>query len=208
MGIPCHRATFSIDMMKLYLLHGSGAGHQSAFLSQLKVRLEADLSLQIEPITLDYMKEIERTGKKRPPPRLPKLIDEVGELLDQTAPVVLIGKSMGSRIIAELCQSHNVQACVAIGFPFYPVKKTDKHRLDNLASSSDTPYLILQGTRDALGDPEWVGQQSLPENIELRWLEGADHDFNVLKRYNQSPEQVMKCLSNHIRSFLIDLKLI
>lgn len=208
MGIPCHRATFSIDMMKLYLLHGSGAGHKSEFLRQFKARLAADLPLQIEPITLDYMKEIESGGKKRPPPRLPKLIDEVGAIIDHNTPVILIGKSMGSRIIAELCQTHNVKACVAIGFPFYPAKKPEKHRLEHLTNSMGAPYLILQGTRDAMGDQAWVEQQQLPDNVELRWIEGADHDFHVLKRYNQSPAQVMECLSNHIETFLQRLELI
>ncbi|SBS32011.1 Alpha/beta hydrolase family protein [Marinomonas aquimarina] len=195
-------------MMKLYLLHGSGAGHQSVFLTQIKSRLEADLGGEIEPITLDYMQEIERTGKKRPPPKLAKLVAEVGARIDPQTPIVLLGKSMGSRIIAELCQSHNVQACVALGFPFYPAKKMDKHRLEHLEHSSEVPFLILQGTRDALGSKEWVQQQSLPNNVEIQWLDGADHDFNVLKRYNLSDSQVMQWLSGQIKPFLQRLDLI
>ncbi|CUB03992.1 Predicted hydrolase of the alpha/beta-hydrolase fold [Marinomonas fungiae] len=208
MDIPCHRATFSNDMMKLYLLHGSGAGHQSDFLTRFKACLEADLNIQIEPITLEYMKDMEHTGTKRPPPRLPKLVEEVAASLDRNEPMILLGKSMGSRIIAELCQTHNVKACIALGFPFYPAKKPEKHRLINLASSENVPYLILQGTRDALGDRVWVSQQQLPSNIDIQWIEGADHDFHVLKRYNKSPDQVMECLSGHIKAFLTGLKLI
>jgi len=201
-GIPCHRATFSVDMSNVYLLHGSGAGHGSAFLQVFKRELETLLNTSVTPITMAYMQEIEKTGKKRPPPRLPKLVTEVGDTIDKEAPVVLIGKSMGSRIIAELCQSHNVKACVALGFPFYPAKNEDKHRLENLQSSGAVPYLVCQGTRDSLGTIDWVARQTLPNNVNLHWIEGADHDFNVLKRYNRSQDLVIKELAKVSADFI------
>ncbi|MBJ7549495.1 alpha/beta family hydrolase [Marinomonas ostreistagni] len=202
MGIPCHRATFSVDMSNVYLLHGAGAGHESVFLQAFKHELEVLLNATVTPITLSYMKEIEKTGKKRPPPRLPKLVTEVGESIDAQAPVVLIGKSMGGRIIAELCQTHDVKVCVALGFPFYPAKKEDKHRLENLQNSNGVPYLVCQGTRDSLGAVEWVTNQVLPSNVKLHWIEGADHDFHVLKRYNRSQVLVIKELAKVSADFI------
>ncbi|WP_156490861.1 alpha/beta family hydrolase [Marinomonas atlantica] len=208
MEIPCHRATFLTNMIKVYLLHGAGAGHQSDFLQSFKQRFEDEVGLQVNPVTLDYMVQIETTGKMRPPPRIPKLVEEVQQKIDPETPIVLIGKSMGCRIIAELCASHNVQACIALGFPFYPAKKTDKHRLAHFEQTGGVPYYILQGTRDSLGNHEWVTEQNLPENVHVKWIEGADHDFRVLKRYNMSDLEVVQKLAAHCAVILHDIDII
>lgn len=202
MGISCRRATFLVYMSKVYLLHGSGAGHQSSFLKQFKYYFESEFDCELLPITLSYMVQIECTGKKRPPPRLHILIDEVAQQINPKDPIILIGKSMGSRIIAELCASHNVQACIALGFPFYPAKKSEKHRLEHFERTNNVPYLVIQGTRDSLGSFEWVSEQSLPNNVKLEWVEGADHDFHVLRRYNVSDLEVMKTLATTCARFL------
>ncbi|MBM6549936.1 alpha/beta family hydrolase [Marinomonas ostreistagni] len=189
-------------MTKLYLLHGSGAGHQSDFLQRFKAQFEARSGAKISPITLAYMQQIEATRKKRPPPAIDKLIAETQALIDPKEPIILLGKSMGCRITAELCASHNVQACVALGFPFYPAKKPEKHRLGHLQACGSVPYLILQGTRDALGSQEWVAEQTLPESVCLHWLLGADHDFHLLKRYNRSQDDVMNELVQTAYAFV------
>lgn len=189
-------------MTKLYLFHGAGAGHQSAFLQQFRARFEQQSGLEIHPVTLTYMQQIEQSGKKRPPPAISKLVAEVQALIDPSEPVILLGKSMGCRIAAELCASHNVKACVALGFPFYPAKKPEKHRLAQLELSANVPYLVIQGTRDSLGHQEWVAQQSLPNNVDIHWIDGADHDFNVLKRYNRLPEDVVDELVGVASAFI------
>lgn len=189
-------------MTKLYLLHGAGAGHQSAFLADFKGQFEQQSGLSLAPITLAYMRQIETTGARRPPPAINKLVQEVQQMIDPNEPIILIAKSMGCRISAELCKSHKVLACIALGFPFYPAKKPEKHRLAHLDASQPVPYLVLQGTRDSLGSPEWVTQQTLPANVHMHWIEGADHDFKALKRYNRSAEDILQELVGHAQAFV------
>ncbi|RDL45839.1 hydrolase [Marinomonas piezotolerans] len=193
-------------MTTVYIFHGAGAGHQSDFLSGFRAELEIATreykSLTIESYTLEYMAEMEQSGKRRPPPNIKTLIDEAVFKISPNEPVILIGKSMGARMIAELCQTHNVQACVALGYPFYPTKKPDKDRLYHLQATKGVPFKVIQGTRDALGDRAWVCTQSLPINISVEWVEGADHDFNVLKRYNMSRNVVLETLARTTCEFI------
>lgn len=206
MEIPCHRATFSYPMSKVYLFHGAGAGHNSVFLKEFRTQLISNLASLEEhdvlPFSLQYMVEMDQGGKRRPPPNINRLIEEARLSIDPSEPIILIGKSMGSRIIAELCETHNVKACVALGYPFYPPKKPEKDRLSHLIKAKSVPFLIVQGTRDSLGNQEWVEQQKLPSNVSLHWIEGADHDFKVLKRYNVNDDEVMARIVELATSFI------
>ncbi len=187
-----------LRMIKVYVLHGAGAGHSGDFLNVFDQQLTQCLAVfgevKVIPFTLDYMAEMDLGGKRRPPPNINKLIEEARDKIPKQEPIILIGKSMGSRIIAELCTTHQVKACVALGYPFYPPKKPEKDRLYHLKQSKNVPFHIIQGTRDGLGNRDWVEQQQLLPNINLHWFEGADHDFKLLKRYNMSQEEVMETL--------------
>ncbi|WP_394179149.1 alpha/beta family hydrolase [Marinomonas posidonica] len=175
----------------IYLAHGAGAGHQSDFLIQLRQSLLNASSISVSPITFDYMSQQEATGKRRPPPQFKTLVTEYeSRILSETACIVS-GKSMGGRVAAQLSKHEQVKAIVCYGFPFYPPRKPEKHRLSFL-ENIEKPCLILQGTRDPLGNLDWVRQQELPENVEIHWVEGADHDFKVLKKYNKNQTDVIE----------------
>lgn len=195
-------------MIDVYVFHGSGAGHKSDFFQTLTHLLEAVPGFKVTPITMGYMREMEISGKRRPPPKITQLVSEISKEIDPEAPCILIGKSMGARIIAELCATHNVQVCFALGYPFYPAKKPDKDRIGHLNKTRFVPFHILQGTRDQLGNMDWVQKQCLPENVSVSWIEGADHDFKCLKRYNVSPSDVVTELAGCIRTTCETLNLV
>ncbi|BFM48295.1 alpha/beta family hydrolase [Marinomonas sp. THO17] len=175
---------------RLVLTHGAGAGHQSDFLTQLRMELNAHQTCSVEPITFDYMKIQESNGKKRPPPRFPTLVTELEAHIKNTSDCVLAGKSMGSRVATQLTELPNIKGVVCYGFPFYPQGKPEKNRLSFLENLAK-PCLIIQGTRDGLGNFDWVNQQTLNSKIQMHWIEGADHDFKLLKKYQRSQQDVI-----------------
>ena len=91
-----------------------------------------------------YMAE----GRKRPDP-LPKLINAHRTALKQLrdsspVPVVLIGKSMGSRIGCHVSLEEEVSALVCLGYPLCGGGDPTKLR-DQVLREIRTPILFVQG---------------------------------------------------------------
>ena len=175
------------------MAHGAGLGHGGGFLNSFAVTFCRTQKMNYFPLTFDYMSKIEATGKRRPPNQFPQLVEEYKNKLainvDHDS-IIVAGKSMGGRVASQLSEDKRVAAIVCLGFPFYQQGKPEKHRLAFLKDIKK-PCLIIQGTRDAFGKPAWVKQQALNANIRLHWLDGADHDFNMLKSTGKNQLQVI-----------------
>jgi uncharacterized protein len=96
-----------------------------------------------------YMTE----GRKRPDP-LPKLIAAHRAALDRareshTSRIVLIGKSMGSRVGCHLALEEKVMAIVCLGYPLCGAGDPTRLR-DEVLRKLATPILFVQGSRDPL----------------------------------------------------------
>ena len=116
-------------------------------------------------------------------------------------PVILAGKSMGGRVASMLADELQASALICFGYPFYPVKKLDKPRIEHLLSLR-TPTLILQGERDALGRREVVQTYNLSSSIEIEWLAMADHDLTPLKRSGFTHEQYLQRAAIKVADFV------
>lgn len=189
--------------LPFYLAHGAGAGHSNAFLNALGIAISKKMNQDIIPVTFSYMKEQESTAKKRPPPPFKYLVPEFENCIGKEKACVVAGKSMGGRVATQLSNFPMVKAIVCFGFPFYPAGKPEKNRLSFL-DDLQVPCLIIQGTRDQLGSYDWVSQQSLPKNVKVIWLEGADHDFKTLKKQKQSISDTILSLAEITQSWLND----
>jgi predicted alpha/beta-hydrolase family hydrolase len=191
-----------MSKLPLYLAHGAGAGHQSSdFLRAFADTLTQQHARPVVPVTFDYMKEQERTGKRRPPSKFVSLVPEFAAQIGTEKALIVAGKSMGGRVATQLSEQENVKAIVCLGFPFHPPGKPEKHRLAFLDAVS-VPCLIIQGTRDPFGKPEWVNEQTLNEKVEVQWFEGADHDFKTLKKQKLSTDEVINNISVSIEAWL------
>lgn len=187
-----------------YMAHGAGLGHSGGFLNRFAVTFCRTQEMNYFPVTFDYMVQMEQSMKRRPPTRFPLLVDEFRDKLEANAEpetIIVAGKSMGGRVASQLSDDDRVAGIVCLGFPFHQQGKPEKHRLAFL-EKVNKPCLIIQGTRDAFGKPDWVNAQSLNENITLHWFEGADHDFNMLKSRQKSDEQVLLEINNIISDWL------
>ena len=84
---------------------------------------------------------------------------------------------MGGRIASLIADEARVQGLVCLGYPFHgqgrPIKSERIAHLEYL----ETPSLICQGTRDALGNKKEVKKYKLSKAICIHWLEDGDHSF-------------------------------
>lgn len=193
-----------MSKFSFYMAHGAGLGHSGGFLDKFAVTFCRTNKMNYFPFTFDYMSQIEATGKRRPPNRFPQLVEEYKMALDveaDNASIIVAGKSMGGRVATQLSNDEKVAAIICLGFPFYQQGKPEKHRLSFL-QEINKPCLIIQGTRDAFGKPDWVKKQDLHTNIKVHWFDGADHDFNMLKSHNKSQDQVMLDINEIIKSWI------
>lgn len=189
----------------LILAHGAGAPMDSPFMQQMTERLVAR-GVAVLRFEFAYMAERRATGRKRPPNPQPQLLQQWREVYrsvrQQTAGRLAIGgKSMGGRMASLLADELEVDALVCLGYPFYAAGKPEKPRVAHLAELQ-TPTLIIQGERDALGDRTTVAGYSLSPAIRLHWLTAADHDLKPLKRSGLTHEQHLDSAADAVAAFL------
>lgn len=162
----------------LVLAHGAGAPMDAPFLRHLADGL-ATHGVRVVRFAFPYMERRLLTGVKRPPDRLPVLLETFERVVQaQRGPVAIGGKSMGGRVASHLCDAVGALAFVAFGYPFCPPgrRKAPPRAFDHLESMS-TRGLILQGTRDPFGDAAW-GKRSLAKITPMvKWIDDGNHDF-------------------------------
>lgn len=170
----------------LLLAHGAGAGQASPWMEAWAERLAA--LGEVERFEYPYM----AARKKRPDP-LPALIEAHREALalararhGADRPVVLVGKSMGSRVGCHLALSERVHALVCLGYPLLGARKKDGSRTvrDEVLMQLASPVLFVQGTRDALCPLDALrpvlDRMAAPRALHV--VEGGDHSLLVGKR--------------------------
>jgi len=201
----------SVELLKsgsgrvaLILAHGAGAPMDSEFMTVISALL-AERGIAVIRFEFPYMSQRRKGGSKRPPDRQPILLDTWRQVIsqcDEYEKVFLGGKSMGGRMASLIADESEVDGLVCLGYPFHPAKKPEKLRTEHLADLQ-TPALIVQGTRDALGNIEEVSEYELSSNIELRWLEDGDHDLKPRVKSGFTQDQHIKSAAEAIASFLL-----
>lgn len=190
----------------LILAHGAGAPMDSGFMNEMAQRLAA-LGVGVVRFEFPYMAERRVSGGKRPPNPQKVLLECWRDVYRQVRPLVagrlaVGGKSMGGRMASLLADELGADALVCLGYPFYAVGKPEKPRVEHLAGLQ-TPTLIVQGERDALGNREAVQGYALSPSIEVSWLVSGDHDLKPLKASGFSHEQHLQAAAEQVAGFLL-----
>ncbi len=178
----------------IILAHGAGAPMDSAYMQAFAEGIAAH-GLRCIRFEFPYMADRRATGIKKPPNRMPVLIESWREVVDahRGKPLIIGGKSMGGRVASMLAaqldgEDTPVAGLACLGYPFHPPGKPEKLRLDHFADLK-TPTLILQGTRDPFGPREEVSGFSLPSCVQVHWLEDGEHGFKPRKKSGRTEQQ-------------------
>lgn len=195
----------------LLLAHGAGAPMDSAVMTGFAGHAAA-AGLRVVRFEFPFMAAA-RSGRRRPPPRAEALIpfyaETMAAVLAATAqPLLIAGKSLGGRVAAMAAAvpdlDRRVAGVVCLGYPFHPSKKPQQLRLTPLVESR-RPVLVLQGTRDPLGNRTEVESYALPAHVRVIWFEGADHDLALGKRGRADPESrppdALTAAADHVAAF-------
>src|SRR5271166_2572664 len=178
----------------LVLAHGAGAGMTHPFMAAAAAKL-GDSGIATLRYQFPYMEQ----GSRRPDP--PKIahatvraaVDEANRHFPDL-PLFAGGKSFGGRMTSQAQAAAplvGVRGLAFLGFPLHPAGKPSTDRAQHLFEVR-IPMLFLQGTRDALAQPELIGRivENLGDRAALRMFANADHSFHVPARSGRTDEQV------------------
>ena len=134
---------------RILFAHGAGAGSDHPWMQAWAQRLGTLGAVH----SFDYPYKAE--GRKAPD-RMPKLLAAHRaqvEALPGEGPIVLCGKSMGSRVGCHLSLELGVSALICLG---YPLGRAGRPLRDQVLLDLRTPVLLVQGTRDPLAQFDLV----------------------------------------------------
>jgi predicted alpha/beta-hydrolase family hydrolase len=189
------------------LAHGAGVGMDAPFMEFFATRL-GNRGFRVARFEFPYMASQRVTGNRRPPDREPVLREtwlKVVSILGRDG-LVIGGKSMGGRIASLIADEAGVAGLVCLGYPFHPVDKKDKLRVEHLEFIK-TPTFILQGERDPFGSKEEVAEYKLSAAIRVAWLNDGDHNFTPRKSSGRTEQQNLEEAVGEIVKFVEELKM-
>jgi uncharacterized protein len=190
--------------------HGAGAGMDHSFMADMSAALgERGIA------TLRYQFPYMEQGSKRPddPATAQAAVRAaVAEALARLPGVPLFagGKSFGGRMTSQAQAAQpleGVRGLVFVGFPLHAAGKPATSRAAHLAKVQ-VPMLFLQGTRDALAEPDLIRTTAagLGELATLHIVEGADHSFHVLVRSGRNDAQVLAELAETAAAWMVSAR--
>ncbi|WOH12274.1 hypothetical protein DCAR_0831776 [Daucus carota subsp. sativus] len=193
--------------------HGAGAPSTSDWMIRWKELLAKALSA-VEVVTFDY--PYISGGKKRAPPKAEKLIDFHSDIIKKAVakypdhPLILVGKSMGSRVSCMVAGGEHIfaSAVVCLGYPLKGMKGAVR---DDTLLQLKVPVMFVQGSKDALCPLEKLEavRKKMTSLNELYVIEGGDHSFKIGKKHLQlegsSQEEAEECAANAISKFISGL---
>ena len=181
----------------------AGAPMDSPFMETIATGLE-DANLSVVRFEFPYMQRRRSDGKRRPPDRQDVLRARWLEVIDglgHAGELVIGGKSMGGRIASMLADEIGVRGLVCLGYPFHPSGRPDRLRVAHLETIR-TPTLILQGTRDALGNREEIEEYRLSKSVRVEFLEDGDHSFKPRVRSGRTETENLRQAVDAVVSFV------
>jgi hypothetical protein len=127
-------------------------------------------------------------GKKRAPDPQPVLIRAHLEAIDRAMTrhpghqLILIGKSMGSRIGCHVALERPALRVVCLGYPLVAPGNSAKVR-DQVLLELETPILFVQGTRDPLCPLELLAEvrKKMKAPSKLLVVDAGDHSLQATK---------------------------
>ncbi|KAJ6426474.1 hypothetical protein OIU84_022134 [Salix udensis] len=169
--------------------HGAGAPSSSDWMLRWKDMLKNALDA-VEVVTFDY--PYIAGGKKKAPPKAEKLVEFHKDIVKKTTdkypghPLILAGKSMGSRVSCMVAAEVDidVSAVICLG---YPLKAMNGAVRDETLLQLTIPVMFVQGSKDGLCPLEKLEAvcKKMKIHNELYVINGGDHSFKIGKKHLQ-----------------------
>jgi len=198
---------------QIIFAHGAGADMHHEFMEQITA-LFNKVNINVLRFNFPYMDKRIALGKRYPPDRMPKLIDCYKTVINdfiatnnkkKELPLFIGGKSMGSRVAATIASddetSELIQGVFCLGYPFHPVKKAEKLRLEPLQNTRK-PILIAQGERDTLGSEIEITDYEISNLCQCFFLSDGDHSLKPRVKSGFTHLQHMESAVHAITQFI------
>ena len=187
------RATGDHESAVFLLAHGAGGN-----MSDGGVRSSAAAMGRngIGVVRFNFLYRERGSGRPDQMPRLMETTAAVAErVVRELAPQRLIigGRSMGGRAASMLAATgFTAQGLLLLAYPLHPPGQPEKLRVAHLCDIT-MPVLCFSGTRDDFCTRTLMEQAlaSVRAPWDMRWIEGADHGFHVLKKSGRTDGEVM-----------------
>lgn len=187
------RATTGEGAPVFVCAHGAGGNMSDrGVLAVSKILRECGMDV----VRFNFLYKERRGGRPDPMPVLKKTIEAVVALVRETLHpprLILGGRSMGGRAASMLAaDGFRCDGLLLLAYPLHPAGKPEQLRDAHLAAIQ-VPVLCVNGTRDALCKRELMEAVlgRVGRNWTMRWLDGADHSFHVLKSSGRTDADVL-----------------
>jgi uncharacterized protein len=154
----------------------------------------------VEAFDYPYMQ-----SKKRAPDPQPVLVRahlaaiERAEALHPDHELILVGKSMGSRMSCHAALERPVSKLVCMGYPLLAPGNSGKVR-DQVLLELEHPVLFVQGTRDPLCPLELLGnvREKMRARNKLFVVDAGDHSLQVTKTQLKAVGETQSAVDDRI----------
>jgi predicted alpha/beta-hydrolase family hydrolase len=146
-------------------------------------------------VRFNFLYREKRSSRPDPMPRLEQCAAAVVERARaelRPATVIIGGRSMGGRAASMLAaDGFACDGLLLLAYPLHPAGRPDQLRDAHLARIK-VPVLCFNGTRDALCRVDLMERalRTVATEWDMRWIDGADHGFHVLKSAGRSDADV------------------
>jgi predicted alpha/beta-hydrolase family hydrolase len=188
--------------------HGAGGSmNDRGLLSTAK----ALRSRGIGVVRFNFLYKEKGSGRPDPMPRLKECVAAVvARTREELRPKMLIigGRSMGGRAASMLAaDGFECDGLLLLAYPLHPAGLPEKLRDAHLPSIR-VPVIAFSGTRDPLcrRDLMEAALKTVKTAWEMRWIEGADHSFHVLKSSGRTDSEVLLEIANAAEVWAARLK--
>lgn len=147
-------------------------------------------------VRFNFLYKEKKSGRPDPMPLLMETTAAVvARVRAERSPrrLVIGGRSMGGRAASMLAaDGFSADGLLLLAYPLHPAGQPAKLRDAHLPRIR-MPVLCFSGTRDALCTRELMERAlgTVTAPWDMRWIEGADHSFHVLKSSGRSDGDVM-----------------
>ena len=180
---------------------GAGSNLNDPFGQYLCHRLSVE-GIATLRIQFPYMEDQKRR------PDAPRILEEtwrqvINQMRTDAKRLIIGGRSMGGRIASHLAAGGaTVEGVALFAYPLRPPGNKTKMRDQHLPDIA-VPALFCSGTRDAFGTPQELQDAAAKTpGSTVRFLDGADHGFLVLKSSGRTREDVWREAADHLLSWM------